>query len=107
MALSAAAPAYMEGLQVTCAYPLALPNGCLRLSSYGVVKQGLALKEREWHCVACDSVHDRDANAAENIRRQGVLKLKAAGWSAFAHGGRVSPSRKAAALADEVGSARL
>jgi len=33
---------------------------------------------------------DRDENAAENIRRQGILKLKAEGLSVSAHGGGVS-----------------
>jgi putative transposase len=38
----------------------------------------LELKDRSWKCVKCDIVHDRDFNAATNIRREGerILKIK-------------------------------
>lgn len=39
---------------------------------------------------ACGTLHHRDENAAENIRWQGILKLKAEGLSVSAHGGGVS-----------------
>ena len=51
--------------------------------------------------------HDRDENAAENIRQQGILKLKAEGLSVSAHGGGVSRVHSAPATAGEVGSLRL
>ena len=60
-----------------------------------------------WLCTACGTLHDRDENAAENIRRQGILKLKAEGLSVSAHGGGVSRVPSVPATADEVGSLRL
>lgn len=38
----------------------------------------LPLNIRAWTC-ACGAVHERDTNAAINIKQQGILKLKAAG----------------------------
>ncbi|SFX09291.1 RNA-guided endonuclease InsQ/TnpB family protein [Marinospirillum alkaliphilum] len=48
----------------------------------------LSLKVRDWQCPACLVEHDRDINAAINIRAQGILKLKAAGLSVSANGGK-------------------
>ena len=47
----------------------------------------LPLDIRRWQCQACGQQHDRDVNAAENIRRQGILKLRAEGLSVSACGG--------------------
>ena len=76
-------------------------------SECGAIKEGLTLSDRTWLCAACGTLHDRDENAAENIRRQGILKLKAEGLSVSAHGGGVSRVPSAPATADEVGSLRL
>ncbi|RUO18025.1 RNA-guided endonuclease InsQ/TnpB family protein [Aliidiomarina maris] len=48
----------------------------------------LSLTVRDWHCPACSTQHDRDINAAFNIKAQGILKLKAAGLSVSANGGK-------------------
>src|SRR5690554_1643757 len=48
----------------------------------------LSLNVRDWHCPACSTRHDRDINAALNIKAQGILKLKAAGLSVSANGGK-------------------
>ena len=37
-------------------------------SNYGTVNKDLALKDREWTCVKCNTKHDRDINAAINIK---------------------------------------
>jgi putative transposase len=50
----------------------------------------LALDVRSWPCQACETKHDRDVNAAINIRGEG-LRILALGTSATASGGRVSP----------------
>ena len=64
-----------------------------RLCSHcGARNADLTLKDRTWTCAACGTRHDRDVNAAVNIRHQGILQLKAAGLSVSAHGGGVNPS---------------
>jgi putative transposase len=50
----------------------------------------LALDVRSWQCQNCQTKHDRDVNAAINIRDEG-LRVLALGTSATASGGKVSP----------------
>ena len=58
----------------------------------------MPLNVRSWECPACRSQHDRDINAALNIKHQGIVKLKAEGLSVSAHGGlRKSGTSSAAA----------
>ena len=59
--------------------------------------EALSLNVRDWQCPACLVEHDRDINAALNIRAQGILKLKAAGLSVSANGGQHKTSRVLAA----------
>ncbi len=69
----------------------------------------LALEIRSWQCQNCATKHDRDVNAAINIRDEG-LRILALGTSATANGGKVSPKvgrRKSSvseALPVEIGS---
>ena len=51
-----------------------------------IVKK-LPLHIRQWVCEACDAVHDRDVNAAINIRNEGIRILKTEGLSVSASGG--------------------
>lgn len=44
-------------------------------SHCGWLNQGLTLDVREWTCPKCITHHDRDANAASNIKRQGLNLL--------------------------------
>ncbi len=39
----------------------------------GYKKDDLSLNVREWECSICHTIHDRDINAAINIRKQGIL----------------------------------
>ena len=41
----------------------------------------LSLSVREWVCPHCHAGHDRDVNAARNIRAEGIRKMKAEGQS--------------------------
>jgi len=45
-------------------------------SNCGWINQGLRLKDREWTCQSCGIHHDRDMNAAINIKYQGKQELK-------------------------------
>ena len=61
-------------------------------SSCGHLLDELPLSVREWDCPACGAHHDRDINAAINIKKAGqyLLKLKkTTGWDAR----KVTPTR--------------
>src|SRR5690606_32182363 len=51
----------------------------------------MPLKVQSWTCTSCGTEHDRDVNAAINIRQQGVIKLRAEGLSVPANGGLRKP----------------
>lgn len=61
---------------------------------------------RHWHCPACDAEHDRDINAAINIRNKGISELQAAGLVVSAHRG-LRKSTGSGVAAFEVGSIAL
>ena len=44
-------------------------------SKCGEKKIALALSEREWQCGYCGEIHERDNNAADNIRNEGLRLL--------------------------------
>lgn len=41
-------------------------------SECGAVNESLALSDRKWVCMSCGVLHERDENAAKNIRRLGL-----------------------------------
>jgi putative transposase len=56
------------------------------------IVDSLPLDIRSWECPHCHTKHDRDVNAAINIRDEG-LRLLASGTGATAEGGDVRPKR--------------
>ena len=55
-------------------------------SACDLKQETMPLNVRSWEC-DCGTTHDRDVNAARNIKKQGILKLKAEGLSVSADGG--------------------
>ncbi|HAG82391.1 MAG TPA: transposase, partial [Cyanobacteria bacterium UBA12227] len=51
----------------------------------------LSLDVREWTCPHCQTRHDRDGNAATNIRAEGIRMLQTDGTAVSANGGEVRP----------------
>lgn len=41
-------------------------------SSCGALNPHLTLQDRQWHCPACGTAHERDFNAAMNIKREAL-----------------------------------
>jgi len=68
-------------------------------SACGYINKSVVLGVKDWTCPACGSHHDRDDNAATNI--------KAAGQAVSAHGGTVRPTKAQALEGESRRSANL
>ncbi|MDC0831661.1 RNA-guided endonuclease TnpB family protein, partial [Geitlerinema sp. CS-897] len=53
----------------------------------------MPLDVRVWDCPYCGTHHDRDENAAKNIRAEGIGILTVSGTGTAADGGNVRPKR--------------
>ena len=56
-----------------------------RCSTCGHINQSLTLKDRDWDCPDCGSPHDRDINAAKNIKAFALIKHQSTAGSAETH----------------------
>lgn len=54
--------------------------------------ESLTLDVREWTCPRCGTYHDRDENASQNIRAEGIRMLTVSGTGTAAVGGDRSPN---------------
>ena len=61
-------------------------------SKCGWINNQLTLKDRNWTCPECNSVHDRDFNAAINILNEGYRKNISDGTSDYERGAKIRPS---------------
>jgi len=74
-------------------------------STCGVKDGPKPLHVRRWRCAGCGTVHDRDVNAAVNVRNLGRLVAAGRAETPNARGGEVRPP-SAVAPADEAGTRR-
>ncbi len=66
------------------------PSSKLCSNCYFIIDE-MPLEIRQWTCPHCGTHHDRDGNAAINIRAEGIRMLKAEGSAVSAVGGEVRP----------------
>ena len=59
----------------------------------GWINNNLTLKDRNWICPECSSVHDRDFNAAINILNEGYRKNISDGTSDYERGAKINPKK--------------
>ena len=62
-------------------------------SKCGWINNQLTLKDRNWTCPECNSVHDRDFNAAINILNEGYRKNISDGTSDYERGAKINPNK--------------
>ena len=62
-------------------------------SKCGWINNHLTLKDRNWICPECNSVHDRDFNAAINILNEGYRKHISDGTSDYERGAKINPKK--------------
>ena len=62
-------------------------------SKCGWINNHLTLKDRNWICPECNSVHDRDFNAAINILNEGYRKNISDGTSDYERGAKINPKK--------------
>ena len=82
-----AANAGKHSIKIDPWYPSSKTCSCC-----GFKRETMELSVRIWTCEGCRTVHDRDENAATNIRSQGLIAMKAAGLVVSANRGLVSPA---------------
>ncbi len=61
-------------------------------SCCGHQKSDLKLDDREWTCSQCNTIHDRDVNAANNILQRGIT-IQSSGTDDYRHGAKIRPKK--------------
>lgn len=51
-----------------------------RCNCCGYINNELSLSDREWTCPKCNTIHDRDINAAKNIKERGIQEFTSIGY---------------------------
>jgi putative transposase len=67
----------------------------------GHVNHALTLKDREWICPVCGASHDRDINAARNVKDEGLRILTAGHAGSLTARGACRRPRNGGAMGDE------
>ena len=78
------------------------PNSKLCSNCFHQVSE-MPLDVREWSCPHCGTHHDREGNAAINIRAEGIRMISVLGTRTAADGGDVSPKALRAGNARQLG----
>ncbi len=76
-----------EVVRIETFYPSSKTCSCC-----GHIKSDLTLKDRVWTCTKCNTLHDRDTNAAKNILQRGITLLSS-GTDDYRHGAKIRPSK--------------
>jgi putative transposase len=62
-------------------------------SCCGHQKSDLNLNDRQWTCGSCNTIHDRDVNAAKNILQRGIT-IQSSGTDDYRHGAKIRPVKE-------------
>lgn len=76
-------------------------------SECGAINKELTLSDRTWVCLSCGVVHDRDENAAKNIRSLGIKQLDTESYSSVINARGVGVRPQGEAVHNEAGSKRV
>lgn len=56
-----------------------------KMCTCGKINNDLKLSDRKWTCQSCETTHDRDVLAAQNIKKFGLIRLHSVPWESGKH----------------------
>ena len=68
-----------QAIGYSCQYHVVFCPKSKTCSNCLMERTELPLRIREWQCLVCGAVHDRDVNAAQNIARVGLKQMEKVG----------------------------